>query len=54
MKVQIQFIDSKGFIHFATAKSKKAAVKSLKTLQEGTEIRWTGKDSVFVSQQYIS
>ncbi|GAJ10552.1 unnamed protein product, partial [marine sediment metagenome] len=25
----------------------------LKALKEGTEINWTGKNSVFVSQQYI-
>lgn len=40
VKVNMQFIDNKGFIHFATAKSKKRAVESLKTLREGTEIRW--------------
>ncbi len=53
MKVHMQFIDNKGFIHFAVANSKKVATESLKTLKEGTEIRWTGRDSVFVSQQYI-
>ena len=53
MKVHMQFIDLKGFIHFATANSKKKAVESLKTLKEGTEIRWTSPNEVFVSQQYI-
>ncbi|KKN50759.1 hypothetical protein LCGC14_0629290 [marine sediment metagenome] len=53
MRVHMQFIDQGGFIHFGTAKSKTAAVKSLKTLKEGTEIRWTSPNEVIVSQQYI-
>lgn len=53
MKVHMQFIDRKGFIHFATADNKGSAVKSLKTLKEGTEIRWTSPSEVIVSQQYI-
>ena len=53
MKVHMQFIDNKGFIHFLMAGSKKKAVKSLKTLKEGTEIRWTSPNQVIVSQQYI-
>ena len=53
MKVYMQFIDRKGFIRFGMAKSKAAAVKSLKTLKEGTEIHWTSKNEVFVSQQYL-
>lgn len=53
MKVYMQLIDTKGFIHFGTAKSKQAAIKSLKTLKEGTEIRWTSQNEVIVSQQYI-
>ena len=53
MKVQMQFIDNKGFIHFGTANSKASAIKSLKTLREGTEIHWTSRNEVFVSQQYI-
>jgi hypothetical protein len=50
----MQFIDTQGMIHFGTADNKAKAVKSLKTLKEGTEIRWLGKNEVFVSQQYLS
>ena len=53
MKVHMQFIDSKGFIHFGAAKSKASAIKSLKTLKGGTEIRWTSPNEVIVSQQYL-
>lgn len=53
MKVNMQFIDQKGFIHFGTAGSKAKAVKSPKTLKEGTEIRWTSPSEVIVSQQYL-
>lgn len=53
MKVHMQFIDQGGFIHFGTAKSKAAAVKSLKTLKEGTQITWTSRSEVIVSQQYL-
>ena len=53
MKVHMQLIDNKGFIHFATAKSKTVAVKSLKTLKKGTEIHWTSPNKVIVSQQYL-
>ena len=54
MKVRMTLIDNRGFIHFLTADSKVAAVKSLKTLKGGTEIRWTSPSEVFVSQQYIN
>lgn len=53
MKVHMQFIDDKGFIHFATANNKKDAIKSLATLKEGTEVRWTSHNGVIVSQQYL-
>lgn len=53
MKVHMQFIDNKGFIHFLQADNKAKAVKSLKTLKEGTEIRWTAPNQVIVSQQYL-
>ena len=43
MKVHMQLIDTKGFIHFLSANNKKDAIKSLKTLKEGTEIRWLSK-----------
>lgn len=54
MTVHMQFIDNNGFIHFLAAQNKAAAVKSLKTLKEGTEVRWTSKNEVFVSQQYLN
>ncbi len=53
MKVHMQLIDNKGFIHFASCNSKKKAIESLKTLKKGTEIHWTSPSEVFVSQQYI-
>ena len=53
MKIHLQFIDNKGFIHFASCNGKRKAIESLKFLKQGTEIRWTGPDTVFVSQQYI-
>jgi len=53
MVIHMQFIDTKGFIHFASAKSKAMAVKSLKTLKDGTEVHWTSRSEVIVSQQYI-
>ena len=53
MKIHMELIDNKGFIHFLTANSKKKAMASLKTLKEGTEIRWTSRNEVFVSQQYL-
>ena len=53
MQVHMQFIDNRGFIHFATCPSKAKALKSLKTLKEGTEIYWTSPAEVLVSQQYL-
>lgn len=53
MKISVQIIDTKGFIHFERGKSKSLIKQWLARLKEGTEIRWTGKNSVFVSQQYI-
>ena len=53
MKIHMQLIDNKGFIHFLSADNKKKAVESLKTLREGTEIRWISRCDVIVSQQYI-
>ena len=53
MKVSVQIIDTHGFIQFKAGKSVKLVKQWLARLKEGTEIRWTGKNSVFVSQQYI-
>jgi len=53
MKIHMQLIDRGGFIHFGQADSKAKAVKSLKTLKEGTEIHWTSKNEVIISQQYL-
>ena len=53
MKIDIQFIDSNGFIHFEKGKSKKAVLNFCKRLHPNTEIRWS-KKSVFISQQYVN
>lgn len=53
MKVTMEFIDNKGKWHVARANSKKKAVESFKALHPETEIHWTKKDHVVVSQQYI-
>ena len=53
MKINVEFIDCKGFWHRRTAKSKKLLMKWLKLLKEGTEIKWKSNNSVFVSQQYV-
>ena len=53
MKIHMQFIDHEGFIHFRSCNGKKKAIKSLKSLKEGTEIHWTSPTEVIVSQQYI-
>jgi len=53
MKVHMQLIDNKGFVHFLSCKSKRKAIESLSTLKKGTEIRWTKPNEVFVSQQYL-
>ncbi len=53
MKISVQIIDTQGFIHFKHGKSKKLIQQWLARLKDGTEIRWTSNDSVFVSQQYI-
>lgn len=53
MKIDVQIIDTHGFIHFERGKSKELIKRWLAQLKEGTEIHWTGNNSVFVSQQYI-
>lgn len=53
MKIDVQFIDSKGFWHRRTAKSKKLFLKWLKSLKKGTEVKWASNNSVFVNQQYV-
>lgn len=53
MKVTMEFIDQKGMWHIARADSKRKAVESLKALHPDTEIHWTKKNHVVVSQQYI-
>lgn len=52
MFIDVEFINSKGFWDRGTAKSKKLLLQWLKSLREGTEIKWKSKNSVFVSQQY--
>ena len=53
MKAVMEFIDQKGFWHIKQADSKKKAVESFKALHPETEIHWTKKNHVVVSQQYI-
>ena len=53
MKIDVEFIDSKGFWHRRTAKSKRLLLQWLSALIKGTEIRWKNKNSVLVSQQYV-
>lgn len=53
VKIDVEFIDNKGFWHRKTAKSKKLLLQWLGALIKGTEIRWKSKSSVFVSQQYV-
>lgn len=52
MKISVEFIDNKGFIHFETGKSKKAVLELIGKMKEKTEVRWLSKNSVFISQQY--
>jgi len=53
MRINVEFIDCKGFWHRKTAKSKKLLLLWLKSLMKGTEIHWKNNNSVFVSQQYV-
>lgn len=53
MRINVELIDHKGFWSQRTAKSKKLLLQWLKSLVNGTEIRWKNKHSVFVSQQYV-
>ena len=53
MRIDVVLIDSKGFWHKETAKSKSLLLKWLKSLKKGTEIQWKSKNSIFVSQQYL-
>ena len=53
MKIEVQIIDTHGFIHFETGKSKGLVKQWLARLKEGTQISWLNNRSVFVSQQYV-
>ena len=53
MKIDVQFIDHNGFIHFKTGKNKKLVNQWLNSLKRGTEIQWKNPKQLFVSQQYI-
>lgn len=52
MKIDIEFIDNKGFLHFKVGKSKKAVLEFIKKLRGGTAINWLSKNKVHISQQY--
>jgi len=53
MKINVEFINCKGFWFIRTAKSKKLLLKWLKSLIKGTEIHWKSKNRVLISQQYV-
>ena len=53
MKINVEFINCKGFWFQRTALSKKLLMQWLKSLAKGTEIKWKSKSSIFVSQQYV-
>jgi len=53
MKISIQFIDEKGFIHFEVGKSKKKVLDFIEKLREGTEVKWLDGNRLFISQQYV-
>ena len=53
MKVEVQIIDTHGFIHFERGKSKELVKQWVARLKEGTEIRWLNRHTLFVSQQYL-
>jgi len=52
MKISVELIDGKGFIHFKVGKSKKAVLNFIEKLRQGTEINWLSKNHLFISQQY--
>jgi len=53
MKITMEFIDSTGFWHVKTGKSKAKVMEWLGKLHPASEIRWLSPNRVFVSQQYI-
>lgn len=53
MKIRVNFIDSKGFLHFETGKSKKSILQLIKRLATGTDAYWHSKGEVTISQQYV-
>jgi hypothetical protein len=54
MRINVEFIDSKGFWHKEIFKTKSELLKWVKALKKGTEIYWKNKNSICVSQQYLS
>ncbi len=53
MKIAVNFIDHKGFIHFKTAKSKRLLLDFIQKLKQGTDVYWNDKSKVTISQQYV-
>lgn len=53
MRITMEFIDTKGFMHIKSCNGKQKAIESLKALHPQTEINWTTNNHVIVSQQYI-
>jgi len=52
MKVNIQFVDTKGFIHFQSAEKDKL-IEMLSMLHKDTVVKWLSKNEIFISQQYV-
>ncbi|GAH38402.1 unnamed protein product [marine sediment metagenome] len=53
MIIDVEFIDSKGFLSLIMFPSKSESLRWLEALKKGTDIKWRSKNSVFVSQQYL-
>ncbi len=52
MKIQVEFIDHKGFWHLERAKTKKIVQEFFVALKKGSSITWTAKNRCTISQQY--
>ena len=46
MKIAVNFIDHRGFIHFKIAKSKRLLLDFIQKLKEGTDVYWNDNFSI--------
>lgn len=53
MKIEVEFINHKGFWRLYIAKSKMHVRNIMAALKQGTTITWTKKNHCVISQQYI-